>query len=152
MSKKFFKYIICVFTVLFIFNTKVSASTIISNISEKNSKVVLNLNTNEFSKNIINDINILNNSKDCEGLFGDSTYMGKYIKDIYNILKFAVPIILLALSIKDFGTAVINQNQDAIKKATQTFIKRLIIAVLILIVPTLLNFILELLDFNTCTL
>lgn len=78
--------------------------------------------------------------------------MGKYIKDIYNILKFAVPIILLALSIKDFGTAVINQNQDAIKKATQTFIKRLIIAVLILIVPTLLNFILELLDFNTCTL
>lgn len=152
MSKKVFKYIICIFTVLFIFNTQVSASTIMPNIIENNSEIVLSLNTNEFSKFIIDDINILNNSKDCEGFFGDNTYLGKYLKDIYNIVKFAVPIILLAFSIKDFGTAVINQNQDAIKKAGQSFAKRLVIAVLILVVPTLLNFILDLLDFNTCTL
>ena len=89
---------------------------------------------------------------ECDTLFGTNTAVGKYVHYIYNILKFAVPIILLAMSIKDFGTAIISQNDDGVKKATNTFIKRLIIAILILIVPTLLNFILDILEIDTCFL
>lgn len=88
--------------------------------------------------------------KDCKALFGTRT--DQMLHDAYNIIKFAVPIILLAMSIKDFGTAIISQNNDALKKAVNIFIKRLIIAVVILVIPTILNFILELVGIDTCIL
>lgn len=83
-------------------------------------------------------------SEDLEcGIFSENTATGKYLHDIYNIIKFATPIILLALSIVDFVKAIINDNSDELKKATTTFSKRLIVAIIILIVPTILNFVLE---------
>ena len=88
---------------------------------------------------------------ECKYLFGDDTATGKYMRDIYNIIKFLVPILLLGLSIKDYATAIINQNQDGVKKATKSFIKRLIVAVIILVMPTIINFILEdLLEIEQC--
>jgi len=84
----------------------------------------------------------------CNSIFGEDTAVGKYVHDLYNIIKFAVPILLLALSIKDFGSAIISQNDDGVKKATSSFIKRLIIAVIILVVPTILNFMLDILGFS----
>ena len=86
----------------------------------------------------------------CTPLLGENT--DKMVHDAYNVLKFAVPIILLAMSIKDFGTAIISQDNDAIKKSTNTFMKRLIIAVVILVLPTILNFLLELVGIDTCIL
>lgn len=82
----------------------------------------------------------------CDSLFGTNTAVGKYVRDIYNIIKFAVPIILLALSIKDFGGGIISQNDNALKVSLMKFGKRLIIAILILVLPTILNFILGLFD------
>ena len=88
---------------------------------------------------------------DCDYLFGEDTATGKYVHDIYNIIKFAVPILLLGLSIKDFGKAVIAQNDNGIKKATKNFSTRLIISVLILVLPTILNFFLDLMGISTCS-
>ena len=86
---------------------------------------------------------------DC-GVFDKNTATGKYLHDIYNIIKFAVPIILLALSIVDFAKAIINDNSDELKKATTMFSKRLIVAIVILIVPTILNFVLDLFGLKNC--
>ena len=86
---------------------------------------------------------------DC-GIFDENTATGKYLHDIYNIIKFAVPIILLALSILDFAKAIINDNSDELKKATTMFSKRLIVAIVILIVPTILNFVLDLFGLENC--
>lgn len=88
--------------------------------------------------------------KDCKTLFGANT--DQMIHDAYNVIRFAVPIVLLAMSIKDFGSAIISQDNDALKKSTNLFIKRLIIAVVILVIPTILNFILELVGIETCIL
>ena len=88
---------------------------------------------------------------ECKYIFGDDTATGKYMRDIYNIIKFLVPILLLGLSIKDYASAIINQNQDGVKKATKSFIKRLVVAVIILVMPTIINFILEdLLEIEQC--
>ena len=57
-----------------------------------------------------------------EGLRSLSFYLN-------NIIKFAVPIILLALSIKDFGGGIISQNDNALKVSLMKFGKRLIIII-----------------------
>lgn len=84
----------------------------------------------------------------CDSLFGTNTAVGKYVHDIYNIIKFAVPILLLALSIKEFGAGIISQNENAIRTSISKFGKRLVIAILILVLPTILNFILGLFDID----
>ena len=86
----------------------------------------------------------------CETLFGGQT--GEMLKDIYKLIKFAVPIILIALSIKDFGKVIISQNGDEMKKTTSTFIKRLIISIVLLLGPTLIGFIFKVFGINICTL
>lgn len=84
----------------------------------------------------------------CDSLFGTNTAVGKYVHDIYNIIKFAVPILLLALSIKEFGAGIISQNENAIRTSISKFGKRLVIAILILVLPTILNFILGFFDID----
>lgn len=94
--------------------------------------------------------------ENCDTLFGTNTATGKYLHDIYNILKFAVPLILLGLSIKDFGGAIISQDESAKKKALNTLFQRIIISILFFVIPTILNLILKLLGFtlgiDTCIL
>lgn len=90
---------------------------------------------------------------ECDELIGENTITGKMINDAYNVIKFAVPIILLGMSIMDFGRAIVNQSQDEIKKASNRFITRLVISILIFVVPTILNFILrDLIGIKTCYL
>ena len=84
----------------------------------------------------------------CKTLFGGKT--GELLKDAYKLLKFLVPILLIAMSIKDFGTVIISQDNDGMKKAINTFLKRLIVAVVILIAPTVIGYILKLLGIEGC--
>ena len=56
------------------------------------------------------------------------------------------------MSVKDFVLAIAKEQADDVKKATNTLFKRIIIAVLILIIPTILNFFLKLIGYSTCTL
>lgn len=90
---------------------------------------------------------------ECDDLIGNNTVTGKMLNDAYNVIKFAVPIVLLAMSIMDFAKAIVGQNAEDVKKASNTFIKRLIISILIFVVPTILNFILrDLIGIKTCYL
>lgn len=79
---------------------------------------------------------------DCEGLLSQNFIekMNSYL----NIVKYAVPILLIALGIFDFSKAVLSSSEDEMKKSQSTFIKRLVIALLFFLVPTIVNLILTL--------
>lgn len=86
---------------------------------------------------------------DC-GIFGGN--FGKLLKEVLAIIRFAVPVIIIGLSIVDFIKATTDQKDTEIKKAASRLVKRLIIGVIIFILPTLLEFVLYLADipYGTC--
>jgi len=77
----------------------------------------------------------------CEDLIGPE--LKEIIMEILNIVRVIVPVLLIILGMADFGKAVFAGNADAMKKAQMTFVKRLIIAVIIFFVPTIVNIILD---------
>lgn len=79
--------------------------------------------------------------ENCEQLLGEDL-AGK-LKVVWNLVKIGVPILLIGLGILDFGQAIFAGNEDNMKKAQTKFIKRVIIAVVIFLVPTILGVILD---------
>lgn len=78
----------------------------------------------------------------CEDLIGEE--LRDKIKSYLNIIKIAVPIILIAFGIIDFSKAVFASDEDKMKTAQKDFIKRLGIAILIFFVPTIVDLLLGL--------
>lgn len=68
-----------------------------------------------------------------------------YMNFVFDLLKYAAIVLLFVLTIVEFFKAIPSNDQDAIKKAVQKTIKRLILAVIIFFLPDLINFVLELL-------
>lgn len=97
-------------------------------------------------------LNVFAGSNDCVEIFGQNSQTLEFLQDVYGFMKFLVPIILLAMSIKDFATALSQQESSDLKKATNNLFQRIIISVLILLMPTILNFIFKLVGYSTCTL
>ena len=78
----------------------------------------------------------------CDDLFSDNlrNKIGSYL----NIVKIAVPIILIGFGIIDFTKAIFAGDEDKMKKAQKDFIVRLGIAVLFFLVPTMVDLLLGL--------
>ena len=92
--------------------------------------------------------------EECEGLFGDPTdeesfaYMMQFA---FNVIKYAGPLLCLILSVSDFVKAAASQDKDAIVKAAKTTGKRVVYALVLFFIPTLINFAFELLGWvGTC--
>ncbi len=83
------------------------------------------------------DIGKLQCSELTEGTFGS------ILKEILSFIRFIVPILILAMSIKDYVGAIASQDQSAIKKSSTLLVKRLILGVIIFVLPTLLDFVLK---------
>ena len=65
---------------------------------------------------------------------------------VYNILKwfkYIAPAIVIILSILDFIKAIAAQSDDDMKKAQGKFVKRLIVAALLFLLPLIINFMLK---------
>lgn len=88
-------------------------------------------------------------SADCNGIFGGK--FGEFLKMILNLIKFAVPILIIGLSIIDFIKAIAAQDDKDLKNAANKLTKRMIIGVIIFLLPTLIEFILKLADINSGT-
>lgn len=73
----------------------------------------------------------------CEGLIDDDLEF--VIKWVMNIMKIAVPIILIVLCALDFSQVVLTGDQDAMKKATSKVVKRALAALGFFLVPTIVN-------------
>lgn len=75
----------------------------------------------------------------CEDLFKDADDLLDLIKSGITIVKIAIPLILIVMGTMDFAQAIFASNEDGIKKAQGKFTKRVIIAVVIFLIPSILK-------------
>lgn len=85
---------------------------------------------------------IYNSSEfDCKSLVGEE--MISLINQGLSIIKIIVPILVIGLGVFDFVRAVFASSEDDMKKAQKTFVRRLIIAVIIFFSPVLINLVIN---------
>ena len=65
---------------------------------------------------------------------------------VFLIAKIVIPIILIILGMVDLGKAVISSDDKAISKAAKSLLMRVIAAVCIFFVPTIVSFVIQLVD------
>ena len=85
------------------------------------------------------------------GKFTNQKSLGYFLQTAFNIIKYIVPIILIVLTMIDFLKAVSSGDKDIVKVATSKLVKRAIIALVIFLIPTLLQLVLGLVtSYGTC--
>ncbi len=65
---------------------------------------------------------------------------------ILYVAKILIPLILIVMGSIDFAKAVISSDDKALKEAAGTLVRRFIAAVIIFLLPTILNMLLDLID------
>lgn len=77
---------------------------------------------------------------------------GQFLMEAYKLIKFAVPILIIAFAIVDFVKAMASQDEAEVKKSANKLVKRLVIGVLIFVLPTIIEYVLSLagIDYGTC--
>ncbi len=108
------------------------------------------------------DINIqLRKAKEQAGILksgsGDCGFSGRLLVWLNNIMrwiKYILPVIVILLGIVDFIKAIAADKDDEMKKAQGRFVKRLISAAIVFLVPLLIEFILNIMGFkyDSCSL
>ena len=74
---------------------------------------------------------------------GVSDRIISFIANIVKWVKYIAPVLVIIFAIMDFIKAIASQSDDDMKKAQSRFIKRLIVAALVFIVPFLIEFVLN---------
>ena len=69
-------------------------------------------------------------------------------KSVVRILQIAVPIALIIWGTVDLGKAVIAGEEKKIKESQGTFVKRIVAAVIVFIIPWLVNFVMAIVSSN----
>lgn len=70
------------------------------------------------------------------------------VATLITLIKFGVPVLLIIFGMLDLGKAVVASKEDEIKKGQQMFIKRVIAAVLVFFVITVVQLVVGLADDN----
>ncbi len=76
----------------------------------------------------------------------DSAKLWKLIGRVMLVFKIVIPLLLIIFGMIDLGKAVIASDEKAIKAATNSIIRRLIAAVVIFFIPTIVSAIFGLVD------
>lgn len=79
---------------------------------------------------------------------GDLEQIITLLKNLVRLLQIAIPIGLIILGMLDLGKAVMAGKEDEMKKATSTLIKRVIYAVAVFLVVTIVSFVMGLVGSN----
>lgn len=77
----------------------------------------------------------------CDGIIG--TKLLDFINKIFRWIQIIAPIFVIIMGGVEFAGAVLQDDKDALKKASSKFIKRLIIAVVLFLIPLILSFVLD---------
>ena len=85
---------------------------------------------------------------DC-GIF--SGKFGEIVSYILNILRIIGVVLMIVLGVLDFTKALTSSDADAMKKAVNMFVKRLIIVVLILFIPAIIDLLFSIIDKTSCS-
>ncbi len=110
----------------------------------------LNVSKSELEKgygNFVANNNIKFDGGDtCNALLGDIKDPGApayYLDFTFKVIKYLAIVLLFVLTLIEFIKATASNDQDAIKKASRTTLKRIIIAIIIFVLPILINFVLK---------
>lgn len=109
------------------------------------------LDLQNYFQDLLTSISLDNfdQEQSCDTIFGDfddPNTLGGMIQTIFNMIKIVAPILVIVLGAFDFGKAVIASDQDALKKAQSSFMKRLIAAIALFFLPTLINMLLKMIN------
>lgn len=80
------------------------------------------------------------------GFIGEKT-MG-YIKTLYTIIKIIIPALIIVLGMIDFMKVLFSGEEKDMKTAGKRFLKRIIAGVIFILLPILLQFLIELFGFS----
>lgn len=130
MKYKKYSYIVVLILMLVVGVNRTYAVETTINTQKENNNIVLMADTTT------------NQSVTCEGLFGDKDdpeSINYLIHEILMYPKIIVPILVIILGMLDLGKAVIASKPDEMKKAQNTFIKRVLIGLVIFFVPVVLD-------------
>ena len=85
----------------------------------------------------------------CGDIFGnknDEESLAYLINKVLMYVRIIVPILIIVLGMIDLAKAVIASKEDEMRKAQKTFVKRLIIGVVVFFVPVLVNLLMSFAD------
>lgn len=88
-------------------------------------------------------VNFLDLSLDACGANSDTLFIFKIARNIIRIIQIAVPFALIIWGSLDFFKALIANDENEMKKKRKPFVRRLIYAIIILILPALVNILLK---------
>ena len=89
----------------------------------------------------------------CGGTITIDEIVPNVVSSVVTIIKIIIPIFLIIFGMLDLGKAVIAGKEDEMKKAQSTLIKRIIYAVAVFLVVTLVTFVMGLVgskDWKDC--
>lgn len=87
-------------------------------------------------------MNLVNTLEYCQGVIGDAGIpngIGNAVHMIVVAIQVVVPILLIIWGMIDFAKAIIGQDEDKIKAGQKLFMKRLIAAVLVFLIVTIVQ-------------
>ena len=121
--KKFLTILVIALSIFSLVTVKVNAKVVIDNYSTGNDE----------SLHLMRDDTEIN----CSAIFdGDAAAL---INEILDMIRIIAPILMIILTAVDFASAVIQQDNDALKKATDKVTKRAIAVGLLFFVPTIVK-------------
>ena len=97
------------------------------------------------------DLNSYNQATDCVGILGDpgnEETVAWLLQQILNYIKILGPILVVILSSMDFAKAIIASDDESMKKAEKKLMIRLVLAVALFLVPTLVSVMLNVLGYT----
>lgn len=143
MIKKYFKYILFTFAIVFLtfdvqariftYDKQIVSSSV--TILEANTATINQNAENKYKINICDDTNVVR--------------VMRLIGYILIAVKILVPIGLILFGTINFAKAMIANDESTIKKVTVSFAFKLIAAIIIFVLPTIINFIMSFIDGET---
>ena len=94
-----------------------------------------------------------------DGFCAHTAELWQLVGVVLLIFKIVIPIILIILGMLDLGKAVVSSDEKAIQKSAKTLAFRIIAAVIIFFIPTLISFVFSVIaafnndakdDYNVC--
>lgn len=97
-----------------------------------------------------------NNDSTCEYILGNPNDpehkdFAYFLQQIFNVFKYGGPILCIVLTVFEFVKAVASQDKDFLSKAMTRTGKRIVYALLLFFIPTLISFLFNLFGwYGTC--
>ena len=83
-------------------------------------------------------------AESCNYILTEGAY--QLLQDALNVIRIAVPALLIILCSVDLGPAVVSDDKDALKKSTSKVIKRVLAAIAVFFVPLIVNVLINLVE------